>query len=208
MRATPPMRHRTDARPSPPLPPPRAQRPSYKPVYSVPLFPWTPGVSWVLNCFMMASLPANAYMQARPRRRGARHVAHAGVRRAKAGAAAAGFTSPPSRAAVALLPPVGPPRKPDIPGPHLAPFLPPPRPLARSLNTRTLPCPRQLAWCAAPPFPPHATLPPHPSVTPHPTLPPLSLQLAFFFLVMVALYVLYSIHAAQFYDDAMGREVK
>jgi hypothetical protein len=33
------------------------------PVYKAPLFPYTPAVSYMLNCFLMASLPANAYVQ-------------------------------------------------------------------------------------------------------------------------------------------------
>jgi hypothetical protein len=35
----------------------------YKPVYSSPLFPYTPAASFMLNCFLMASLPVNAYIQ-------------------------------------------------------------------------------------------------------------------------------------------------
>ncbi|KAI8466934.1 MAG: amino acid permease-domain-containing protein [Monoraphidium minutum] len=35
----------------------------YNPVYKVPGFPYLPMGSFVLNCFLMASLPANAYIQ-------------------------------------------------------------------------------------------------------------------------------------------------
>lgn len=34
-----------------------------RPAYRVPFFPYTPAASLLLNCFLMASLPANAYWQ-------------------------------------------------------------------------------------------------------------------------------------------------
>lgn len=34
-----------------------------RPSYRVPLFPYTPAASLLLNCFLMASLPARAYWQ-------------------------------------------------------------------------------------------------------------------------------------------------
>lgn len=34
-----------------------------RPKYRVPFFPYTPAASLLLNCFLMASLPANAYWQ-------------------------------------------------------------------------------------------------------------------------------------------------
>jgi hypothetical protein len=40
-----------------------ACRSQLKPVFSVPLFPYVPAFSYLLNCFMCASLPANAYIQ-------------------------------------------------------------------------------------------------------------------------------------------------
>lgn len=38
-------------------------RTRYKPVYASPLFPYTPVASYMLNCFLMASLKADAYIQ-------------------------------------------------------------------------------------------------------------------------------------------------
>lgn len=34
-----------------------------RPAYRMPLFPYAPAASLLLNCFLMASLPAMAYMQ-------------------------------------------------------------------------------------------------------------------------------------------------
>jgi len=112
----------------------------YTPVYSVPLFPYTPAFSYMLNCMMMASLPANAYVQVR-------------VLYIWSAAALLRVFLSSSKAA---------------------------RQLSVFLSTQRN----------------H----PHPGLNPRPPPPPPPPP------VMIAFYLVYSIHAAQFFDEFLGRE--